>query len=190
MTKPGKNKETAHTVSGGDALFEAAMRGANPLRQRPAKPPIKSIPPSEEKIDVVGLPAVPVRRRPVASPELSGGGLDKRSADRLRRGQMRIEGRLDLHGLTQVDAHRAAHAFIVESHRTGRRCVLIITGKGGVREGDDLGFVPDRDIGVLRRNLPRWLTESPVRQMVLRLEPARPQHGGHGAFYVLLRRKR
>ena len=50
--------------------------------------------------------------------------------------------------------------------------------------------MPDRDIGVLRRNLPRWLTESPVRQIVLRLEPARSQHGGDGAFYVLLRRKR
>ena len=190
MTKPGKNKETASTPSGGDALFEAAMRGAKPLQQRPAKPPMKSIPASEENIGVVGLPAVPVRRRLVTSPGLSGGGLDKRSADRLRRGQMRIEGRLDLHGLTQADAHRAAHAFVLESHRAERRCILIITGKGGFREGGRLGFMPDRDIGVLRRNLPRWLAEPPVRQMVLHLEPARPQHGGDGAFYVLLRRKR
>ena len=190
MTKSGKNKETADTPSGGDALFEAAMRGAKPLRQRFAKPPMKPIPASEENIDVVRAPAASVRRRVVTSPGLFGGGLDKRSADRLRRGQMRIEGRLDLHGLTQADAHRAAHAFVLESYRTGRRCVLIITGKGGFREDDDLGFMPDRDIGVLRRNMPRWLAEPPVRQKVLRLEPARPQHGGDGAFYVLLRRKR
>ena len=114
MTKPGNNKETPGTPSGGDALFEAAMRGAKPLQQRPAKSPMKSIPASEEKIDVVGPLAASVRRRPVLSPGSSGGGLDKRSAVRLRRGQMRIEGRLDLHGLTQADAHRAAHAFVLD----------------------------------------------------------------------------
>ena len=118
------------------------------------------------------------------------GGLDKRSAERLRRGQMNIEARLDLHGHTQADAHRAAHAFIATSHRVGRRCVLIITGKGGARDDFDGSFMPDRDSGVLRRNLPRWLGEAPMRPLVLRLETACPQHGGDGAYYVLLRRKR
>ena len=103
---------------------------------------------------------------------------------------MRIEGRLDLHGYTQADAHRAVDAFITDSRRMGRRCVLIITGKGSPRERADLSIMPDRDIGVLRRNVPRWLAASPIREMSLHIEPARSQHGGDGAYYVLLRRKR
>jgi DNA-nicking Smr family endonuclease len=118
------------------------------------------------------------------------GGLDKRSAERLRRGQMSIDGRLDLHGHTQADAHRAAHAFVAAGYRSGKRCVLIITGKGGARDNIESSFMPDRDSGVLRRNLPRWLGEPSVRHMVLRMQSARPQHGGEGAYYVLLRRKR
>ena len=81
-------------------------------------------------------------------------------------------------------------ARLVHKILDGRRCVLIITGKGGARDDFDGSFMPDRDSGVLRRNLPRWLGEAPMRPLVLRLESARPQHGGDGAYYVLLRRKR
>ena len=68
--------------------------------------------------------------------------------------------------------------------------MLVITGKGAPREREELGFMPDRDSGVLRRNVPRWLAEAPVRGLVLGVENARTQHGGGGAYYVLLRRKR
>jgi len=186
MMKKGKDQKTGGSFSSGDALFEAVMRGTKPLEQRSAKRNEKSKSTVEKSINVIQAPAAPKQCRS----GLSSGNLDKRTANRLRRGQMRIEGRLDLHGHTQADAHRAIHAFIIESQRMGRRCVLIITGKGGLRENVDLGLMPDRNIGVLRRNLPRWLDESPVREMVLRLEPAKSQHGGGGAFYVLLRRKR
>ena len=166
------------------------MRGAKPLRQRTAKVdenPVRNV---TENFDVVRAPDGPAPREPSLSRELFGDGLDKRTANRLRRGKMRIEGRLDLHGYTQPDAHSAVHSFINDSKKMGQRCVLIITGKGSFRENIDLGFMPDRDIGVLRRNLPRWLSASPLREMVIHIEPARPQHGGEGAFYVLLRRKR
>ncbi|MDA1099574.1 MAG: Smr/MutS family protein [Proteobacteria bacterium] len=200
MTKPGKTKDPIN----GDALFEAAMRDARPLKRRPACPP-RGIVETASAAAKTGTAARPVskgRARPAPAPvqrqpasavtavAKTNGGLDKRSAERLRRGQIAIEGRLDLHGHTQADAHRAVHAFIAGSYRAGRRCVLIITGKGGPRDNVDSGFMPDRDSGVLRRNLPRWLGEGTVRQMVLRIETARPQHGGEGACYVLLRRKR
>jgi DNA-nicking Smr family endonuclease len=109
----------------------------------------------------------------------SGVGLDRRSAQRLKRGQMPIEARLDLHGMTQDEAHRALDRFIREMYDAGRRAVLIITGKG-TREG----------VGVLRQAVPRWLAEARCRSYVLATEEARPQHGGAGALYVLLRRKR
>jgi DNA-nicking Smr family endonuclease len=195
MTKRARPKRAAKTPLDGDALFAAAMQGAAPLKRRPAKAPEKSPAPPRPSPPGAGRPR-PTSVRPAPPPPAAGAGpwapagLDKRNAERLRRGQMTIEGRLDLHGHTQADAHRAAHAFVAASQRAGRRCVLIITGKGGARDKVDAGFMPDRDSGVLRRNLPRWLDETPVRHMVLRLQTARPQHGGEGAYYVLLRRKR
>jgi DNA-nicking Smr family endonuclease len=102
--------------------------------------------------------------------------LDRRSAQRLKRGQTAIEARLDLHGMTQAEAHRALLAFIARARGDGLRAVLVITGKGGE--------------GVLRASVPRWLAEPRVRAMILAIEEAQPRHGGAGAKYVLLRKKR
>lgn len=118
---------------------------------------------------------------PPAAPDLAHGesaGLDRRSALRLRRGQHPIDGRIDLHGMTQAAAARALDAFLAESQAAGRRCVLVITGKGTTSEGG----------GVLRREVPRWLNRAPNRARVLGFDYALPRDGGQGALYVLLRR--
>ena len=115
---------------------------------------------------------VPAPRFPAAV----GAGLDRRNAQRLKRGQMAITARLDLHGLTQSEAHGALQRFIARSYDQGRRTLLIITGKGHE--------------GVLRRAVPRWLDEPGLRPMILAREEAQPHHGGAGALYVLLRRRR
>lgn len=120
---------------------------------------------------------------------MPGKGLDRRSQERLRRGRLPIEGRLDLHGHTQADAHRALGVFIRQAYRRGLRCVLIITGKGGERVDEDDSIMPNRSKGVLRRQVPLWL-EGELGRMVLAVETARRQHGGDGAYYVLLRRRR
>ena len=115
-------------------------------------------------------------------PELALGktaGLDKRNAQRLKRGQLRPEARVDLHGMTQVEAHAELNGFIAECRMADLRCVLVITGKGSVREG-----------GVLRRMVPRWLNQPPLRGMVIAIEQATPRDGGGGAYYLLLRRRR
>lgn len=108
-------------------------------------------------------------------------GLDKRTANRLKRGQMPIDGKLDLHGRTQRQAHQDLIRFIETGYAMGNRCLLIITGKG-------LG--PDGSVGVLRANVPRWLNEAPLRSKVLSFTYARRDHGGEGALYVLLKRQR
>ena len=209
MAKLGKAKSRRAVAAqiDGDALFEAAVRDAEPLKGRPSLPPripkkTKARPaavrasgkPPKAARPTVKTPITPIARAPLPVNSRGEGGpnsgLDKRSAERLRRGQMVIDGRLDLHGQTQADAHRAVHAFVAAGYRSGKRCFLIITGKGGARDDFDSSFMPDRDSGVLRRNLPRWLGEPSVRNMILRLQSARPQHGGDGAYYVLLRRKR
>ncbi len=141
------------------------------------------------------MPRQPVRPQGTspAIPSLVGLGLDKRSARRLKRGRTEIEGRLDLHGMTLDAAHGALDQFIDRSLRRGKRCVLVITGKGrrASLDGQGWGEGLDRDPrGVLREAAPNWLRVGAQGNQILAIEPARPQHGGDGAFYVLLRRKR
>lgn len=120
-------------------------------------------------------------------------GLDKRSAQRLQRGKTEIDGRIDLHGMTQAEARSALTGFVTGGHRHDRRCLLVITGKG--RPASERGDRPWSDDGrsapgVLRRMVPRWLEEAPLADRVLAYSPAQPKHGGSGALYVLLKRRR
>jgi DNA-nicking Smr family endonuclease len=119
--------------------------------------------------------------------------INKRSAARLQRGKMEIEGRIDLHGMTQVEARSALTGFVMTAHRHGRRFLLVITGKG--RRPLDMNERPwnmdDRiEPGVLRRMVPRWLEEPPLGGCVSEHSPALSRHGGTGALYVLLKRRR
>ena len=107
-------------------------------------------------------------------------GLDRRNAERLRKGRMTIEATLDLHGLTQETAHLALIRFLRNAAEAERRCLLVVTGKG---TGHESG-------GVLRTQVPRWLNEPEIRQGVLGFCHAQPKDGGDGALYVLLRRRR
>lgn len=104
-------------------------------------------------------------------------GVDGNTAQRLRRGQYPIDASLDLHGYNREKAHHLLQSFIHGHYARGSRCLLVITGKGAVGGG------------VLRAQLPQWLNEPDLRPLVLAFDTAR-QHGGSGAFYVLLKRKR
>jgi DNA-nicking Smr family endonuclease len=118
-------------------------------------------------------------------------GLDKRSSERLRKGQMQIDGKVDLHGMTQKLAHGRLRSFIKSSHMAGKRCVLVVTGKGKNRdESQDIPHMTPGPKGILRSAVPTWLHEPDLRNLVVDVRPARPQHGGDGALYVLLRRRR
>lgn len=158
-----------------------AAKSAAPPAPPEAKP-AKAAAPSPAKLP----PPVPPAR-PMELPKLAAGrapGLDKRTAERLKRGQLHVEARLDLHGMTQEEAHRSLAAFVAAGHRAQRRVLLVITGKGFRLESGE------RETGVLKRMVPRWLNEEPTRAKVLAFTAARPQDGGSGALYVLLRRQR
>lgn len=107
-------------------------------------------------------------------------GLDRAKAERLRRGKLPIEATLDLHGLRQAEAHRRLEHFLADCQAAGKRCVVVVTGKG----------VHQEQGGVLRTAVPRWLNEAPNRARVLSFDYAQQKHGGTGALYILLRRRR
>ena len=137
-------------------------------------------------------PVPPPAHRARPLPELAPGtvaDLDRATAERLRRGALTIDARLDLHGLTQAEAHAALERFLTGSAARGRRCVLVITGKG-LADGASRDAMPGGARGVLRQAVPRWLNQAPNRARILAVMPAQPKHGGAGALYVLLKRKR
>lgn len=111
--------------------------------------------------------------------------MEKRAYLQMTRGKYQPERRIDLHGMTQSEAHPELIRFILAAHRDGKRFVLVITGKG--RQGQDAGPIPQR-MGVLRHQVPMWLSQSPLGSVVLQIATAHVRHGGVGAFYVYLRR--
>lgn len=103
------------------------------------------------------------------------------------RGKLKPDARIDLHGMTLADAHPHLIHFVQNAYVEGKRLVLVITGKG--KDRDDPGPIPIRR-GVLRHQVPGWLAAPPLGAMVLDIRPAHLRHGGDGAYYVYLRRKR
>ncbi|WP_420402954.1 Smr/MutS family protein [Nisaea sp.] len=169
------------------ALDEAAPKVPELLQNRAEKPATGRAPAARHHSRPGGDPALDRIKVPSALAEHDPGkapGIDRRTALKIKRGKQRIDGRIDLHGMRQDEAHRALNAFVNGAYRRGDRCVLVITGKG-TRSGDG-----GRDAGVLRRMTPRWLTDGTNRDKVLAYSPAQPQHGGSGALYVMLRRRK
>jgi DNA-nicking Smr family endonuclease len=116
--------------------------------------------------------------------------LDKSTLKKLKSGKMDIEGRIDLHGQNQDQAYHALKGFLTSAFAQQKRCVLVITGKGGRYKQDDVySSIPDGQ-GVLKSRLPDWLSASPLNDIVLRHEPAQQKHGGGGAFYIYLKNNR
>jgi DNA-nicking Smr family endonuclease len=112
--------------------------------------------------------------------------LGRRLRQRVARGKERIDGRLDLHGLTQAQAHSALLHFLRNASAREARLVLVITGKGS----RNLGGRGDGAHGVLRRQVPHWLGLPEFRAFVIGFEDAHVAHGGEGALYVRIRKSK
>ncbi len=114
--------------------------------------------------------------------------MDRKNFERLRKGKIKPDARLDLHGLTAAQAHSELTAFIHRSHAAGKRLALVITGKGNSTRAEE-GIMPTRQ-GILRHSLPHWLSRPDLKPKILQITPAHAKHGGGGAYYVYLRRTR
>ena len=171
------------------ALWESVMKQTKPLRKkhRLAKPDAGA---PDTKAHHTAKPAVPSPSSPRASPQKIAkpaapplAPFGRRERAQLSRGRKEIEARLDLHGMTQARAHRALSTFLQRAHLDGLTFVLIITGKGKTGYGE-------ADRGVLRRQVPQWLSQPEFRTLVVGFEAAHIGHGGEGALYVRVRRSR
>ena len=182
--KKGKNGSLSDEDA---ALWQKVTESVKPYRRKstalakkaderpvPAKLPVK-------KAKIQPRPALP-SYKPAAQTITAKEprGFDTATATKLKKGQLGIDGTIDLHGMTQDDAFPVLRRFILSHYKRGSRTLLVITGKGRLSEGG----------GVLKRMLPLWLSDSDLSPCVLALTPAAAKDGGSGAFYVRLRKKR
>src|ERR1700684_1444747 len=170
------------------ALWESVAKQAKPLRKKhrasdsQAPSPAAETPIADKAVahPKSAIPvAVPLPKKPAVPPLAP---LGRRERSQLSKGKKEIEARLDLHGMTQARAHRALSGFLHQAHGDGMTFVLIITGKGKIGA--------DSERGVLRRQVPQWLSQPEFRTFVVGFEEAHIGHGGTGALYVRIRRSR
>lgn len=115
------------------------------------------------------------------------GGIDKATIKKFKKEEFKIEAVLDLHGLTEDEAFEKVENFVVQSYNKGKRCIIIITGKGlSIHESDDV-FAPK---GVLKKQVPQWLNMARLRSMILTYKNPSERLGGAGALYILLKRNK
>lgn len=110
--------------------------------------------------------------------------IDRNLAKKFTSGKLKIEARLDLHGFSEKQAFSAVVEFIQKSYASGKRCVLIITGKGS---SSDTWW---ESKGVIRQSFAQWINHIDIRPYLLSVAPANQGDGGSGAFYCLLKRAR
>ncbi len=174
-------------------LWEKVRQNTTPL-YRPEKQLL------EEAIEKISLPqtttTIPTFRvgQSVAKysskrPQIQSASLqmDHKVFGRLKKGKLSPESRIDLHGMTLAQAHPALIGFILNASANGNRLVLVITGKGRITQ--DSGQFPERK-GILKRQAPEWLRQPPLNTIVQQVSDSHQKHGGSGALYVYLRRRR
>jgi DNA-nicking Smr family endonuclease len=170
------------------ALWESVARQTKPLRKKHRATAAETTSRDSKAVGAGKSPDLKKVPTPAAVPKVAKAAppplspLGRRERSQLSRGRKDIEARLDLHGMTQARAHRVLAGFLQRAHLDGLTFVLVITGKG------KMGAETER--GVLRRQVPQWLSQPEFRALVVGFEEAHIGHGGEGALYVRIRRSR
>jgi DNA-nicking Smr family endonuclease len=169
-----------------EVLWSGFARSITPLRvlrqtnKSQSAPPADKSAPKPVKASTARLDAPPLKKPPPLAP------LDRRLKQRVARGRDPIDARIDLHGMTQSEAYRSLLGFLQRAQADGAKLVLVVTGKGESQQRRDREF----ERGVLKRQVPHWLSSPEFRSLVLGFDDAHVGHGGQGALYVRLRRPR
>lgn len=189
MSNKGRNANSDEL-----SLWQQFVQGINPLKKHDAahaKQPDKTKKSTTRVKQSSHSPSIfsqQIKKEIITKPV--NNGLDKSTLKKLQKGNMQIDSRLDLHGMTQDRAHSSLNNFVTQAFQRQQRCVLVITGKGSKKDPDDIYSSHRGDIGILKSRLPQWVLQDPLRDIVLRTEQAQPKHGGGGAFYLYLKRQR
>jgi DNA-nicking Smr family endonuclease len=171
-------------------LWQAVARTARPMHAKPHLPladPAPTVPPEVKHPAKPRIPHFHLGERAataVTPPPAPALRMDARTHDRMTRGKLAPEARIDLHGMTLAEAQPELLRFILNAQSAGLRLVLVITGKGKMTHDP----IP-RPIGALRHQVPHWLRLPPLAQAVQQVVEAHLKHGGSGALYVYLRRR-
>lgn len=183
------------------SLWAAVAKSARPLRASKDEAPPPAVPPTPDPPPppppdiapfTLGSQARAAPPRHDLAPTLGHRlaahpvRMDAKAFAKLKRGKLKPERKLDLHGMTLAEAHPALIRFVLAAHADGARLVLVVTGKGRDR-ADEPGPIP-APRGLLRHSVPGWLHAPPLRSVVLQVTDAHIRHGGSGAYYVYLRR--
>jgi len=147
-------------------LFERDFREARPIKPRAAKTPGK-------------------KKSAASGP----GGVNGATEERMRKGQVEPDAKIDLHGMTEAAAHRSLMRFLEGARARGNRLILVVTGKGNPRKAESVAWMQSPH-GVLKQMVPRWLNEPDAAALIASTRPAHIRHGGDGALYVYLRKPR
>ncbi len=164
-----------------EALWTSVTRSIKPLQPAllQSKPRARS---ARAAAEIAPVPsAAAMRETPPAKP-LPLAPFERRLKQRVARGRASIDARIDLHGMTQSEAHGALLRFLRWVQSDGGKIALIVTGKGSLRAG-----AAGEERGVLKRQVPLWLALPEFRPLIVGFEEAHAAHGGQGALYVRLR---
>lgn len=145
-------------------LFEAEFKAGRPIKPAAPKTPAK-------------------KKSAISGPS----GVNGATAERLRKGQIEPDAKIDLHGMTEAAAHRALMRFLQGAATRGNRLILVVTGKGNPRKEETASWMQSPH-GVLKQMVPRWLNEPDAAALIASTRPAHVRHGGDGALYVYLRK--
>jgi len=204
MSKGGKSGQDGRTIAPDEAdLWHRLAGSVDKVKNKPRVTPHaeSGAPKSPPRIVAeapkapAGAPPPPKTSSPPAPPRRAAplAEFDRRAARQVASGKITIDARLDLHGVRRRDAHAQLHAFLRASQEQGCKTVLVITGKGdevSVHRDHLADALGEPQRGVLRRLVPQWLAEPEMRSVALSYTTAGVRHGGGGALYVQLRRRR
>ena len=177
--KPLKNTDQKLWDIATSDVTQIAQKSISPKPIRPRKMTKKSQGVSLEAVGFIELEIFkPRTQKPAPTLEKSSFQIDAALKKRFERGDLPLDGKIDLHGLTLEQAHRKFLSFIHTKIAAGARFILIVTGKGVGGEG------------IIRKSLPLWCDSAEIKQHILQRTEAKPHHGGSGATYILLRKSK
>lgn len=146
-------------------LFEQAFKEGRPIK--------------------VAMAAKTAKKKSASGPS----GVNGATQERMRKGQVEPDAKIDLHGMTEAVAHRALASWLTAAQGRGHRLALVVTGKGTPKNDENAPWMMTPH-GVLKQMVPRWLNEPELAALIARVQPAHVKHGGDGALYVYLRKSR